>query len=342
MKKNHLHLIIGLVIIVLSLYFAFRGVKLSEIVEALLAVNYLYLFPAIILVLSSYLFRAIRWRFLIRSVTDISTKDIIPPMMIGFMGNMLPARAGEFIRAYMLSKKANISFSSSFASIFIERLFDLIIVLLLLCWVLIFIPDAFVAGDTNGAYEIVNKVKYFGILSFSLCVFIFLFSALLQFKNELAMKIVNFFIRPLSAKWKEKITEMVHSFTTGLEIIRDKKGFLSTVFLSFLIWGNYLLTYYTLHLAFGIENDLPILSSLIIVCLTVSIFITVAPTPGFLGSFHLGCVAALNGIFGIPKAIALSYGIIAWLLMMGATVTIGAFFAIKENVSLGEFSEGKK
>ena len=76
---------------------------------------------------------------------------------------------------------------------------------------------------------------------------------------------------------------------------------------------------------------------MVIVCLTVAIFITVAPTPGFLGSFHLGCVAALNGIFGIQKAVALSYGIIAWLLMMGATVAIGALFAVKENVSFGEF-----
>jgi uncharacterized protein (TIRG00374 family) len=156
------------------------------------------------------------------------------------------------------------------------------------------------------------------------------------------MKIVEFITNPLPVKWKEKIIGMVHSFTDGLKIIRDRRGFLATVFLSFLIWGTFIFTYYPLYLAFGIENKLPIISSLVILCLTVAIFITVAPTPGFLGSFHLGCVAALHGIFGIQKATALSYGIVAWLVAMGSTVVIGAIFAIKENVSYGEFSTSRE
>jgi len=65
------------------------------------------------------------------------------------------------------------------------------------------------------------------------------------------------------------------------------------------------------------------------------------PTPGFLGSYQLGCVAALYGIFGIQKAVALSYGIVAWIVAMGSTVIIGALFAIKENISLGEVSASK-
>ena len=51
MNKKYLHLVIGLVIIALSLFYAFRGVKIAELGNALLSVHYIYLFPAISLVI---------------------------------------------------------------------------------------------------------------------------------------------------------------------------------------------------------------------------------------------------------------------------------------------------
>jgi hypothetical protein len=339
MNKKYLHLFIGLIIIAFSLYYAFKGVKLSELTGALMSVHYIYLIPAIFLILFSYLFRAMRWRYLVRHVKkDITTKALVSPMMVGYMANMLPARAGEFIRAYLLSKKERISFSSSFATIFIERLFDLIILLLLIVYILLFMPEAFTPKTLGGEYQIIDKVRIFGAMSFVLCIFILVFSAFLQFKNDWAMKIVGICIKPFPHKWREKIIGFVNSFTNGLNIIRDKRGFIATIFLSLLIWIIFIATYYPIYLAFGIQNDLPVISSLMVLCLMVAIFITFAPTPGFLGSYHLACVVTLHGIYGIQKAVALSYGIVAWLLAMGLTVVIGLFFALKEHVSFGEFT----
>jgi uncharacterized protein (TIRG00374 family) len=337
MNKKHLHLLIGLVIIALSMYYAFKGVKLSDLTDALMSVRYFYIIPAILFVLISYIFRAMRWRYLVSHVKkDVKTRALFSPLMVGFMANMLPARAGEFIRAYLLSRRERISFSSAFATIFIERLFDLIVLLLLIVWVLLFMPEALAPKGQDGAYQIVDKIKIFGAFSFVLCLFIVLFSVLLQFKNDRALQIVHFFIKPFPHTWREKIVGMVHSFTEGLNIIRDRRGFFATTFLSFLIWVIFIVTYYPLYLAFGIENGLPVISSLIILCLMVAVFITLAPTPGFLGSYHLACVAALHGIYGIQKAVALSYGIVAWLVAMGSTVAIGSIFAIKEHISFSE------
>jgi uncharacterized protein (TIRG00374 family) len=342
MNKKHLHLLIGLIIISVSLFYAFRGVNLSELGDALLSVRFIYIVPAISLVVISYLFRAMRWRYFIRSVKEVKTTRLFSPLMVGFMANMLPARAGEFIRAYLLSKKEQISFSSSFATIFIERLFDLILVLLLLVFVLLFMPEVFVSSDTAMGSQMLDKVKLFGIISMTLCLFIFLFSVLLQYKNDWAMKFVGLCVSPFPQKWGQKIAGLVSSFSDGLNIMRDRRGFIAAVSLSFLIWGIFVLTYYPLLLAFDIESKLPVVSSMIVLCLTVAIFITVAPTPGFLGSFHLGCVTALHGIFGIHKATALSYGIVAWLVVMGSTVVIGAIFAVKENISFGEISASEE
>lgn len=155
------------------------------------------------------------------------------------------------------------------------------------------------------------------------------------------MKVIGFFIKPLPQKWGKKILGLVGSFSEGLQIVRDRRGFLATVCLSFLIWGMFIFTYYPLYFAFDIETKLPVMSSLVVLSLIVSIFIAVAPTPGFLGSYHLGCVAALHGIFGIQKAVALSFGIVSWFISIGVSVFIGALFALKENISIGKISADK-
>jgi len=346
MNKKHLHLFIGLIIIVLSMYYAFKGVKLSDLMDAFTSVRYLYLIPAIVIVFISYVLRAMRWRYLVGHVKkDVKTSALFSPLMIGFMANMLPARAGEFIRAYLLSRKERISFSSAFATIFIERLFDLVMLLLLIVWILIFMSQTLSSANETYTVSIMFRtftfslyqmVEVFGVISISLCAFIFLFSALLQFRKDWAIKIVDVFTKPLSQKLCEKIFGLVNSFAEGLNIIRDGRGFMATVFLSFLIWATFIIMYYPLYLAFDIQTQLPVVSSLMILCVTVAVFITLLPTPGFLGSYHLGCIAALYGIFGIQKAVALSYGIIAWLMAMGLTVLIGSVYAIKDHVSFTE------
>ncbi len=340
MRKKHLA--IGIVLIIASLYIAAKDVNLSEMGKALASANYIYIIPALILVVMSFIFRAMRWRYLVRSVKpEVRTRDLFSPLMVGFMANVLPARAGEFIRAYLLSKKEKISFSSSFATIFIERLFDMALVLMLLFTVIFFSADFFPQSDTEKYRELMSYMTKFGYISLGLCMFILLFSLLLHFRNAWAMVIVSFFIRPLPPKLGGKIVNMVHSFTAGLNILNDKRGFIATVILSFLIWGTFISVYYPLYLAFNI-NTIPVLPSLVILCLTVAIFITLFPTPGFLGAFQLGCVLALNGIFSVSKETALSYGIVAWLITMGSTILIGTIFMLKDHISIGEIAASRE
>jgi uncharacterized protein (TIRG00374 family) len=261
--------------------------------------------------------------------------------MVGFMGNMLPARAGEFVRAYLLSKKERISFSASFATIFIERLLDLAVVLLLLLWVLFFKAEVFAYGDAGENHKLMGYLIHFGWVSFVAFVVIFIFSVLLQYKNSWAMKIVGLCVKPLPHKWGEKVKKLTNSFTEGLSILKDKREFLASIFFSFLVWFTIVISYYPLSLAFDIETQLPLVS-VVIISLSVVVFISLFPTPGFLGSFQAGCVVALHEIFHIPKAVAASYGIIAWLVNMGFIVAVGAIFVLKDHISLGEISTNRE
>jgi len=336
MRKRHF--IIGIIIILLSLYYVFNNVSIAEVTNAIVSVRYIYLLPALFLVGMSFLFRAMRWRYLVSSIKKVNTVNLFSPLMVGFMGNILPARAGELIRAYLLGKKESISFSASFATIFMERLLDMGMVLLLLLWVLLFKAEVFASGDGGNNHQLMGYMINFGWISFFGCLFIFLFSVLLQYKNDWAMKVVGLCVKPLPQKWGEKIVGLVSSFTEGLKILKDKRGFFASIVLSFLLWTAIVFSYYPLYQAFEIESILPVISSLIILTLAIDIFIVLFPTPGFLGAFQAACVVALHEVFGIPKAIAVSYGIVAWLVMMGFVIIVGIIFVVKDNISFAEFS----
>ena len=116
---------------------------------------------------------------------------------------------------------------------------------------------------------------------------------------------------------------------------------MAALFLSILVWAASILNYYPLLMAFGLESELPIVTSILIVSLTVGIFISLFPSPAFLGSFQAACVVALHEIFGVSKAIAASYGIIAWLVAMGFIILVGAMFIVKDNISFSELATSK-
>ncbi len=339
MKKNHLF--IGLIIVALAFYYAFKNVSLEELGAALRSVHYIYLLPSLFFVALTFLFRAMRWRYLVRSVKDVRTAHLFSPLMVGFMGNILPARAGEFIRAYLLGKREDISFSASFATIFVERLMDMLMFLVLLVGVLFFSADTFSQGASGGNHRLMGYMIKFGWISFIGSIGIFSFSVLLQYKNEWAIKIVEFCTRPLPEKWRDKVFGMVHSFTDGLKILKDPRAFGASLLLSMLVWAAAILVYYPLVFAFGLENQLPVMISVLIVSLTVGIFISLFPTPGFLGAFQAACVVALHEIFGVSKAVAASFGIVAWLVAMGFVIVVGLMFVVKDNISFSELAASR-
>lgn len=340
MKKNHL--LIGLILIILSSYYAFKNVSIEELGMALKSVHYIYLVPAVFFTLLTFVFRAMRWRYLVSSVKDVKTSRLVSPLMVGFMGNILPARAGEFIRAYLLGKKENISFSASFATIFVERLMDMLMFLILLVAVLFFSADIFSRGNAGENHELMGYMIKFGWISFIGSMGIFLFSVLLQYKNEWAVRIIDLCTKPLPQKWRDKIIEMVHSFTDGLKILKDWRGFSASIGLSVLVWAAGTVFYYPILMAFGIEASLPAITAVLIINLTVGIFISLFPTPGFLGAFQAACVVALHDIFGVSKAVAASFGIIAWLVAMGFIIIAGSFFIVKDNLSFSELASSRE
>ncbi|MCH7494725.1 MAG: flippase-like domain-containing protein [Candidatus Marinimicrobia bacterium] len=237
MKKR---LIAGLIISIVFLYFAFRDVNWQEFSRSLLSVNFVWLIPAAISVIASFVIRAIRWKMLIDPVQKVSYGKTFSATMIGYMGNnILPFRLGDLLRAYVFSKKTGLSKSSTLASLLLERILDLLTTLAALGFVLAYFPR-FPSWANSVGYA-------------TLIIVIVLLAAtlLLQYRKESVVKLSAIILKPMPDRWAAIAENKLTSFSEGLEIVSQYKKYLGILFISVLHWPIYISTVWFTFRAFG-------------------------------------------------------------------------------------------
>jgi len=340
MRSRNLQLLLGLVIAAVALYFTFRGVSFSEIFRNILSLRLAYLPLAGLMFVLSFVVRAYRWRQLLMAVKPVPVRRIYSPLMIGFMGNLLPLRAGEFIRAFLLGKREDIGFSASFATIVVERLFDLLAVLLLFAGLLAFQPGIFVPRGEASDPRIAGAIQSFGVASLAMCVGIIVFCYFLVHQQAGTLRFVRLFSRAFPQKVQHGIEGVLRSFTEGLGILRDPRGLAVCTVLTALLWGVFVFGNYPLYYCYQIQDLVP-LSSLVTLLVMTAIAVMI-PTPGFVGPFQLAITFALCDLYGIEKPVAVSFSLVVWFLQMGLIFLAGLFFIVRDNVSFFEMSRTAK
>ncbi|MBT6662286.1 MAG: flippase-like domain-containing protein [Nitrospina sp.] len=338
--KQYRQLAFGLVIALIALYYTLRNVSFSEVISSFKEMDYIYIFPAIVLIVLSYIFRAYRWQALLESSLKINVSGLYSPMMVGFMGNFLPARAAEILRPYLLSKKYNITFAAAFASIVVERLFDMIILLLIFIWVFWFEADAFSSNIKFSGFSVQEMAIKFGQICVLAVILIIVFIYLLLNHKKKMMKIVGWFLGFMSEKWADKTKYLLDEFTVGCEVVK-KIGTLAKISVySVLVWVANIFSVYPLYFAFDLQYKT--IPSLLILGVIVAILITILPTPGFLGSYNAGIVIALHEIMGESEIKSVSLGMVGWALFSGAILVGGLYFIFHEHMSIKDLSNVKR
>lgn len=334
MKKRHIF--ISLLLAGAALYLTFKDLSYAEIRDALRMVQYSYLIYGIVLILLTFAVRVVRWQHIVEHVKPMTIKELLPPLMIGFMGNMLPARAGEFIRAYLVGKKGNISFSAAIATVFIERVFDLLMLLMLLVWVLLFKAGLFAHLTIYGKSVEGLMVKFgYGALVLSLGLIIFCF--MLLHATRAIIQPIAYFIRPFPYKFKRKIFRLIHAFRAGLGMLTSYKTVAFVFSMTALEWFFIIASNYPFFMALNVPH-LPY-HALIVVVVMIGVFISLFPTPGYLGSYQLATVVALYRIYAVPEATAASFGIVTWAVNTAIVAVLGGYFLMTQRISLRELKE---
>ena len=338
--KKYRQLIFGLAIALAALYYTLRNLSFGEIVSSFKNMDYVYIFPAVVIIVLSYVFRAYRWQALLESSLKVNIGELYSPLMVGFMGNFLPARAAEILRPYLLSQKSSITFSAAFASIIMERLFDLIMLLLIFVWVFWFEASVFSADLEFSGFSVQEMAIRFGQICILVVVALVIFIYLLLYQKEKIMKLVDWFLDFMNEKWANNIRHFIDEFAIGCEVIQNFAVLLRISVLSIFIWIANIFYIYPLYYAFDLQHKT--IPSLFVLVVMVCIFITVVPTPGFLGSYNAGIFVALHEIMGESAIKSVSLGIVGWALSAGALLVGGLYFIFHEHISLKNLSSVKK
>lgn len=331
MKKSG-QLIIGLIVAFAAVYYTMRNVSVSELMDSFRHVNYIWLLPTFVLMCLTYVARAIRWRMLLLPVKEVKTFELFSPLMVGFMASVLPARAGELVRAYLLGKKFELSFASSLATIVVERLFDMILLLFLFSWILVFHGEIFDSNIAWSGISIRDLAFQFGIFSLALVLVLIAFIYLLTFHNEKAMALMHWLVRPFPEKWQFKLIQMTETFRQGLGVFRNLRALVFIAVATVGVWALIVLQYYPLYWAYSLQDKS--VTSLILLTVMVCILITVLPTPAFLGSFNAGVLIALHEIMGEAEVAAVSFGFVAWGVNFAVIVLGGVYFILHDHISV--------
>ena len=326
----------GFGVMALMFFLLLRDIDWHDLWLAFTQFHVIWLIPALIIYLFGYVIRGFRWVALLSPVKKCSFQSLFPTLVIGFMANnLLPARAGEFVRAYLNGTKEKISRSSSLATIVLERIFDGLTMMIMLGASLSFgnLPVRLenLPSDIQTAIHVCPYV--FG------AAFLFLF-CLLLFKNT-AVAFINFFTNHAPVKLRKPLNKIAHTFFDGLKILKNAKESFLVLGTSLAAWTCEFASYYLLALGMGIApSPLSFLSAALLMSV-VNIAILVPNAPGGFGLFEFVGKLVLVP-FGISKEMALGYILIVHLVVWIPINLLGFYFMRRDHLSLGKLEKSRE
>jgi glycosyltransferase 2 family protein len=317
---KRLQIVLSLLISAVCLYFAFRGIDWSETWRAMRGANYLYLLATIIVTLGSIWLRAYRWKFMLDPVKRVSVSGLYASTMIGFMANnILPARLGEFVRAYAAGRIFKVSKSATFATIVIERAFDLVTLVLCLGLALLVVP--------------LDKIRPLGIAAIIFCCLTF---AVLIFFRQRRTMVTGYFdglFRRLPDSSRSRAGRLLHSFIDGLEVLTKGHHIVAILVVSIVMWASVALSLDLAMRAFSFQ--VPGYASLVLL-VVVSLGLMIPSGPGFAGTFEAAVIWSLLLFPSITKEQAASYAIMYHATQFFPITILGFYYLWKSNLSLSD------
>lgn len=125
-------LVLGVVVTAGSLWWSLKDTNAAELKAGFANADYRTLPLMLGLLFGFYWLKVLRWKWLLAPAAPMTSRQLFPPMLIGFAANnLLPAHLGEFIRVWVVQKKYGVPVSTVLSTVVLERIFD---VLAILAW----------------------------------------------------------------------------------------------------------------------------------------------------------------------------------------------------------------
>ncbi len=316
---------VGLVVSLALLAFVLYQTDPGKILDALQRAEYGYLLPALVLYFVGVGVRAVRWHFLLRSIKPIAFGSLFRTVVIGYMANdILPARMGEIVRAYVLGQQEKVSKAATLVTIFVERVFDGLTMLTFIVaasfW--LHLSDETLAG----------RLRLVGVVFIAVIAGLALLAGMPRQTERLA----DFFLRRLpSESLRTRATLLTRSLLEGLGALRSPVDSFVIYLLSIVAWlcetGMYAL------IAIGFHITLPF--AVFLLAAAFANLVTIAPsTPGYVGVFDAPIVYILT-LFGVDQSLATAYTAVLHAALYLPITLLGVYYAWRAGVSLTQMTQ---
>jgi uncharacterized protein (TIRG00374 family) len=316
---------LGIAISVFFMVLVFRKIDFHQLWAAFLTVDYRYVLFAVICTFISYFLRAVRWRYLLIHEKRIPLSSLYPATVIGYMANnVLPARLGEFVRAYVLAQQEGLQTPAVFASLVIDRLFDIITVMLILLYTL------FNLRLPPGHSEAETYLRLGGVALFILFLALLTFLLLLKRQTMRTLAWTGFLLRPFPRQLADLVIPLLGSFIDGIRMTSKGRHILAVLVLSLAVWLFCIIPVDLVLRAFHIH--LPIIASMFILLFLV-VAVALPAAPGSIGTYEWSCVVGLRAL-GISEPVAASIALVMHGISFFPVIIAGFYHLWRNKISL--------
>ena len=289
--KTFITIAISFAIAAFFMWFALKGMEFKKIAGYFAKANYFWVFAATVFGVLAYWFRAVRWNLLLEPMGyKISNSNSFWTISFGYLMNLTIPRSGELARSTALFSVEKVPVEKSFGTIILERVIDLICMMVFLGLTLIFKYKAILSF-----YDYVTKEKSKSATEESSINIYLIFGAIL------ILGIIAFLVRKKLENFPiyQKVLNFIKGIFHGLTSIFKMKQKVKFILLSLGIWISYYFAAYLVCFALPETSNFTIADGFFII--VVGTLGMMVPASGGIGAFHL----------------ALKFGIMALFLSMG-------------------------
>ncbi len=319
--------------VVIGAVFGFRRLRGSEFRWDQFAATFAqldlpWLSAAVILILLTYLGRALRWQVLLRPVCpQPNLWRILVATCIGFTAIVLFGRPGELVRPYLISLKEKVSFSSQLAAWLLERIYDLLVVLLLFGYALSHVQAAHLS--LGPSFEFILMIG--GYLVAGICTLCFLFLLGVRHFSDAMQRRFLSAVTFLPENYYKKLEQLVTAFAAGMESTKSHTFVAQLVFYTILEWMIIVASNFCLFMAFPATTHFTVTDTLIF-CGFVGLGSAIQ-IPGVGGGMQVASILILTKFFGLTLEVSSAMAILIWFTTYVVIVPIGILLALREGLN---------
>jgi hypothetical protein len=340
--------IIGIIVSVIFLAWALSNEDPVQLWGAITRAEYWTLVPALGLYFIGVWVRALRWRILLKPIAPaVDIAKTFEVVVIGYMANdVLPARIGELVRAYVLSKREGVRKTATLATILVERIFDGLIMIGFAAAVILFVnlfqPEIFAVGANNKLGRLLSdQALLVGMLAIGFLLGLLAFVTVASSKT-LTERLINLVLDRLPTRLRERAERLAGSFVHGLGSLRSMTSMGAVFGLSIVAWLFEASMYYVLgNWGFRLTtpDGAPLPFYAYVLATSLANLSTLIPqAPGFWGVFDAIAKIVFVGAFDVESNLATSYVLVLHAALILPVTLLGFFYLWRESLSWSDLT----